>query len=222
MILLDARRLAGLHQIDRLQHRLDAHGKQPVEIDRAERVVRADVSLLLQQHVAGIEPVVGPEDRQPGLVLALDDGPVDRTRSAVFRQKRGMILDRPLGRNVEKFLWHEQRDEGHHLQFRLERPELFPHLGLAVGGGLIDRKLRRERGLLERIGLGALLLRRHIHRDDVVAALAQRFQHRLAECLLAVHHDTHAASFPIPRVIAGLDPAIHPKRFMRKGWMPGS
>ena len=39
VILLDARRLAGLDQVDRLQHRLDAHRKQPVEIDRAERVV---------------------------------------------------------------------------------------------------------------------------------------------------------------------------------------
>src|SRR5262249_18416144 len=70
-ILLDARRLAGLDQVDRLQHRLDAHGKQPVEINRAERVVRADVGLLLQQQVAGIEPVVGPEDRQANLGLDL-------------------------------------------------------------------------------------------------------------------------------------------------------
>ena len=37
-VLLDARGLAGLHQIDGLHHRLDAHREQPVEIDRAERV----------------------------------------------------------------------------------------------------------------------------------------------------------------------------------------
>ena len=37
-VLLDARRLAGLHQVDAFQHRLDAHREQAVEIDRAERV----------------------------------------------------------------------------------------------------------------------------------------------------------------------------------------
>ena len=60
------------------QHRLDAHREQAVEIDRAERVGGADRRLLLQQHVAGIEAVVGPEDRQAGFLLALDDRPVDR------------------------------------------------------------------------------------------------------------------------------------------------
>ena len=191
VILLDARRLAGLDQIDCLQHRLDSHGKQPVEIDRAERIVGTDMGLLLQQHVARIEPVVGPEDRQPGLGIALDDRPIDRARPAIFREQRGMILDRSLGRNREELFRHEQRDESHHLQIRLERLELLPHLGLAVGGRLIDRKLRRECGLLERIGLCALLLRRGIDGDDVLAALAQRFQNRLTEGLLAVHHDTH-------------------------------
>src|SRR5256885_3223672 len=34
---------------------LDPHGEQAVEIDRAERVVRADDRLLLQEHVARIE-----------------------------------------------------------------------------------------------------------------------------------------------------------------------
>src|SRR4051812_37797099 len=36
LVLLDARRLAGLHQIDRLHHGVDAHGEQAVEIDGAE------------------------------------------------------------------------------------------------------------------------------------------------------------------------------------------
>ena len=86
---------------------------------------------------------------------------------------------------------HEQGHEGHHLQVRLEGAELLPHLRLAVGGRLIDRQLRGERRFLERIGLRAFLLRRHIDGDDVIAALEQRFEHRLAEGLLAVNHDTH-------------------------------
>src|SRR5262245_49930537 len=103
-----------------------------------------------------------------------------------------MVLDRTLGRNIEELLRHEQRDEGHHLQVRLERLELRPLFRFAVGSGLIDRKLRRERRLLERIGFCPLLLRRHIDGDDVLAALAQHLQYRLAERLLAVHHDTHS------------------------------
>jgi hypothetical protein len=102
-----------------------------------------------------------------------------------------MVLNRALGRHVEEFFRHEQGNEGHDLQIRLERLELLPHLGLAVGGRLIDWELRRECGLLERIGLCALLLRRDIGGDDVLSALAQRFQNRLAEGLLAVHDNTH-------------------------------
>ena len=55
----------------------------------------------------------------------------------------------------------------------------------------MDRELGCERGLLERIGLGALLLRRDVDGDHVLAALEQRLQDGLAERLLAVHHDTH-------------------------------
>ena len=171
LVLLDARRLAGLHEVDRLQHRFDAHRKQAVEIHRAERVGRADRRLLLQQHVAGIEAVVGPEDRQAGLGLAFDDRPVDRARAAIGRQQRRVVLDRAVGRDVEEILRHEQRDERHHLQVGLERAEFLPHLRLAVGGRLIDREIGRERRFLQRIGLRAFFLRRDIDGDDVLAAL---------------------------------------------------
>ena len=62
VILLDARRFSGLHQINRFEHGLDPHREQAVEIDAAERVVGADRCLLLQQDVAGIEPIIGPEN----------------------------------------------------------------------------------------------------------------------------------------------------------------
>ena len=63
--------LPGFHEIDRFHHGVDAHRKQPVEIDGAERVVGADRRFLLHQHVAGIEAVVGPEDRQAGFASRL-------------------------------------------------------------------------------------------------------------------------------------------------------
>src|SRR6266849_6776094 len=64
----------------------------------------------------------------------------------------------------------------------------------------MDRETSRLRGFLERIGLRAFLLRRDIDGNHVLAALEQRLQHRLAERLLAVHHNTHnyAASARAP------------------------
>src|SRR5258707_11490713 len=47
LVLLDARRLAGFDEIDGLQHRLDPHREQAIEIDRAERILEADRRLLL-------------------------------------------------------------------------------------------------------------------------------------------------------------------------------
>ena len=118
--------------------------------------------------------------------------------AAIGRQQRRVILDRAVGRDVEEFLRHEQRDEGHHLEVGLERLELLPHLRLAIGRRLIDRQLGGERRFLQRIGPGAFLLRRDIDGDDVLAALEQRLQHRLAEGLLAVNHDTHCNLLPDP------------------------
>src|SRR6185437_12637173 len=69
-VLFDARRLAGLHEIYRFEHGVDAHREQAVEVDRTERVGVADWRLLLNQYVAGIEAVVGPEDRQACFLLA--------------------------------------------------------------------------------------------------------------------------------------------------------
>ena len=89
-----------------------------------------------------------------------------------------------------------KRDEGHHLQVGLERFEFLPHFRLLVGVRLIDRQLCGQRRFLQRIGLGARLLRRDIDGDDILAALEQRFEHRLAERLLAVNDDTHYVISP--------------------------
>ena len=40
-------------------------------------------------------------------------------------------------------------------------------------------------------GLGARLLRRDIHGDDILATLDQRFENRVAERLLPMNDDTH-------------------------------
>ena len=72
----------------RLQKRLHSHREQAVEVDRAERVCLRDGRRALEQHVAGVDAAVRPEDGEAGLGLALDDRPVDRAAAAVPRQQR--------------------------------------------------------------------------------------------------------------------------------------
>ena len=92
--------LARGHEVGRFEHRLHAQREEPVEVDRAERVVRADRRLLLQDHRPLVEAVGRAEDRQPGLRLAPDDRPVDRARAAILGQQRRVILDRSALRDA--------------------------------------------------------------------------------------------------------------------------
>src|SRR5467141_821515 len=79
--------LAGHHQVGRFEHRRDPHWEQAIEIDAAERVIRAERRLLLQDHGAFVQAVGRPEDGQSGFGVAAYDRPVDRARPAIFRQE---------------------------------------------------------------------------------------------------------------------------------------
>ena len=70
---------------------------------------------------------------------------------------------------------------------------------------MIDRKLGGECGLLERIGLCARAFRGDIDGDHILAALEQRFEHRFAECLLAMNNDAHKSTPQIPFMPAKAD-----------------
>ena len=134
LILFDARRFAGLDQIDRFQHRLDAHREQPVEIDRAERVGVGPIGVFFCSRTSPVSsPLSGQKIDRPVSFSPLMIGQLMALGAAIGGQQRGMILDRAVGRDVEEFLRHEQRHERHHLQVRLERAEFLPHLRLAVG-----------------------------------------------------------------------------------------
>ena len=100
-------------------------------------------------------------------------------------------------RRVEEFFRHEQRDERHDLEVGLERLELGQHFRRFVRGRLHHFQTGSERGFLQRIDLGAFFFWRNINGDDFFVAFEQRFQHRLAEGLLAVDHDTHIRSLPV-------------------------
>src|SRR5262249_40727474 len=93
VILRQARGLAGAHQVDAFHDGIDAEREQLLEINIAQRLVGADLDLLLQQDRAFIQALVGPEDRQTGLGATHRNGPVDRGGAAVQRRKGGVILE---------------------------------------------------------------------------------------------------------------------------------
>src|SRR5262245_17515883 len=193
LVLDDLRRLARAHEIDALEQRRHAHREEPVELKAAGRVGVADLDFFLQQDRSGIEPLVGPEEGEPGARVALDDRPVDRARPSMEREQRGMVLDRAARRTVQHFVGHDERDVGHHAQVRLESPEFLPHLGLVTERlRLMDRQTAREGRFLQRIDPPALRrIGGAVDADDVFPAPEERFQHALAECLLPVDDDAH-------------------------------
>ena len=129
MVLRDLRRLAGLHEVDRLHHGVDAEREQLLEVDVAQRLVGADRDLLLQQDRPLVEAFVRPEDRKPRLGPAHGDRPVDRRRPAMQRQQRGVVLDgAELGR-IEDRLRHEQRHVRHDAQVGVARLHQLQRLG---------------------------------------------------------------------------------------------
>ena len=82
-------------QVRRLEHHLDAHRKQPVEIKR--RACRPGRSASLCSFCTGPRPGRRSSRRllRPVSGLAADDRPVDRRGPAeVLRQQRRVVLDR--------------------------------------------------------------------------------------------------------------------------------
>src|SRR5262249_4731857 len=112
-------------------------------------------------------------------------------------EQRRMILDRTVGRDVEKFFGHKQRHEGHHLKIGLKRFKLGPHFRFFIGVRLMHRKLSCNRRYLHRVRFSARTTRRTVTGDDILAALEQRFEYRFAERLLTVNYDTHI-EIPFP------------------------
>ena len=191
--LLGRRPLA--HEVHPLQHRLHPHREEVVEVDAAQRVVRADVHLLLKQNRPRVEPVVGPEDAEAGLRRPEDDRPVDGARPLVHGEERGVVLDGPELRRVERLLGDEEGDVGHHPEVGLEPAHLLPHLGRAEGLRLEDGDPPLDGARLQGIGGAALAVRGGVDPHHVLAAVEQRLQHRAPERLLSVDDDSHGSVF---------------------------
>lgn len=81
-------------------------------MDLLERRVRANRELCLEQHVARIEAGVHEHRRNARLLLAVDDAPLHRRRTAVARQERAVHIDAAVRRDIEDAL-RENLAEGH-------------------------------------------------------------------------------------------------------------
>src|SRR5688572_15386673 len=194
LVLHDLLVLARDHQVGGLEHGLHAHGKQPVEVHGAERVVLGNLGFLLQDHRALVEAVGGPEDREPGLLLAARDGPVDRRRAAVLRQQRRVVLDGAVLRDPDELLRRELQHEGHDADVGgevLHRLRGFRALQRRELEELESLLLRRD---LHGVGLRALLLGCHEDARHGVAAREEGLEDRLAEILLSDDGNFHCCS----------------------------
>ena len=120
LVLLCGRVAAGHHRICCFQKRGHAHGKQLVEIQLAQGLVRPDVAGFLQNHQTLVQAVAGAEDGQAGLLFTARHRPVDRRGSAVFGQQGRVVLDGAVLRNIEQRLRRKLHHVGHDADVRLQ------------------------------------------------------------------------------------------------------
>ena len=104
-----ARRQAG----ERFHQQIRAHrGQACAEFDGV--LVRPDLGLGLQEHVAGIEAGVDAHGGDAGARLAVEDGPLNGPRPAVLRQQRGVHVDDAERRQVDHGLRNDLAVADHH------------------------------------------------------------------------------------------------------------
>src|SRR5271163_5014417 len=125
LVLRYRRRVARLDQIDRLDHRVYAHRKERVEINRADGVGLRDRHALLNEDRSGVDALVGPEPRHSRFRVALDDRPVDAAGAAMAREQGRVKANRLVARRVENPLGDYQGDEGQDGKVGVQRFEMF-------------------------------------------------------------------------------------------------
>ncbi|MNY21101.1 hypothetical protein D3C86_1546230 [compost metagenome] len=125
------------------------------------RLVGADRGACLQEHGAGIQALLHLHGGDPGLGVAVQDGPLDRGGAAIAGQERGVDVDAAEGRQVQDRLRQDLAVGDDHDEVGgqgLERRE-----GLLVAAQalrLVDRDPGFEGSLLDR-GHGDLLAAPH-------------------------------------------------------------
>src|SRR6266702_5456295 len=176
--------LASHHHVGRFEHRRDPHREQAIEIDAAERVIRAERRLLLQDHGAFVQAIGRSEDGQSGFGVAADDRPVDRARPAIFRQERRVILDHAFLRDLHELLRRELQYVSHDADISIQCAQRIVRIFVPQRGELVDLDALLLRGDLQEICFGAFFFRGAEHARDFVAAREKRLEHGLTEVLL--------------------------------------
>ncbi len=149
---------------------------------------------------AGVEAVVGPEDREPVRVSPWMIGQLMELGPRWSGQQRWVVLDRAVRGQIEDLLGDDQRHVRHHAQVGLQARRIppAPRSLCETTRGWMHGQVPRERRLLQRIDPPAALgrLGRAVDGDHVLPALQQRLQHAPAERLLPVDHDAHVCFLP--------------------------
>lgn len=126
----------GQHQVDGLQGQSSSEIHQSV-IDILHVGICRDGERFLEDDAARIDILVEEEGRHARLGLAIDDGPVDGSRTTILGQEGRMDIERAEARHIPDDLG--QKAEGHdHLEVGLIGPERLHKLGVLHLHGLED------------------------------------------------------------------------------------
>src|SRR3989441_1323012 len=176
--------LARHHQVGRFEYRRDPHREQAIEIDAAERVIRAERRFLLQDHGAFVQAICRPEDGQSGFGVAAYDRPVDRARPAIFRQERRVILDHAFLRDLHELLRRELQYVSHDADISIQCAQRIVRIFVPQRGELVDLDALLLRGDLQQICFGAFFFWGAEHARDFVTAGKKGLEYRFTEVLL--------------------------------------
>ncbi len=139
------------HALRRLHHQLGTHLHQPV-VQIPCRILRTDAHLVAEDDSAGVDVLVYHERCHAGNTLPVDHRPVDRSGTAILRQKGGVKIERAELRHPPDLL-RQHAERHHHEEIRLPRSQLRQELGILE----LDR-LKHGQAMLHRIFLDGTLV----------------------------------------------------------------
>ena len=101
-ILLNSYKNVLLQSFKRIQKHFRAQTAQPFK-EFPRRFSRKDFQFPFQQHISRIQAYIGKHGGDARYFLAVDQGPLNGRRSAVFRQQRGVHVDASQRRQLQNF-----------------------------------------------------------------------------------------------------------------------
>ena len=164
-------------------------------------LIGVDGRLAAEDHISGVQLLGHIHDGDAGDAVPIEDRPVDRRRAPVFRQNRGMHVDRAVGRRVQNILRQYPAVSRHHDQLRRQllheaQRLAVPQLHRLVHGDANCQGIflhRRKRHFMPSV-FG--LVRLGEHAAHVVAVLHQPLQGRHGKVGRTHKQYSHSSSSP--------------------------